>query len=64
MCSAVKSPVNFMVSIKGKSFSRAELAACGVKRLSFGTFFYRKAMAAAEAAAREALEEGAYGFAG
>lgn len=63
VCSAVKSPVNFMVSIPGKSFSRAELADCGVKRLSFGAFFYRKAMAAAEAAAREALEKGTYSFA-
>lgn len=62
VCSAVKIPVNFMVGIPGKSFSRAELAACGVKRISFGTVLYRKAMANAQANAREALEGGTYRF--
>ena len=62
VCSAVKIPVNFMVGIPGKSFSRAELLAAGVKRISFGTVLYRKAMANAQANAREAMESGTYGF--
>jgi 2-methylisocitrate lyase-like PEP mutase family enzyme len=62
VCDAVTRPVNFMIGIPGKSFSRDALAKCGVKRLSFGTSFYRVAMAAAESGAREALEQGSYGF--
>ena len=62
VCVAVNKPVSFMVGLPGKSFSRAELAACGVRRISFGPFFYRKATAAAEAAATEALREGTYNF--
>ncbi len=34
VCAAVKKPVNFMVGIKGKSFTAAELTAAGVKRIS------------------------------
>jgi 2-methylisocitrate lyase-like PEP mutase family enzyme len=44
VCSAVSKPVNFMVGLKGKSFSVAELAAAGVKRISFATSLYRAAM--------------------
>ncbi len=44
VCSAVKKPVNFMVGIRGKSFSVAELAEAGVKRISFGSALYRAAM--------------------
>lgn len=62
VCSALKKPFNFMVGIPGKSFSRAELQAAGVKRISFGTVFYRTAMAAAKEAAQEALQSGTYSF--
>ena len=41
---ALKKPFNFMVGIKGKSFSKAELEAAGVKRISLATSLYRAAM--------------------
>jgi 2-methylisocitrate lyase-like PEP mutase family enzyme len=44
ICSAVPKPVNFMVGIRGKSFSISELAAAGVKRISFASSLYRAAM--------------------
>src|SRR5262249_41059884 len=34
VCKAVSKPFNFMVAIKGKSFSVSELTAAGVKRIS------------------------------
>src|SRR6478735_4778400 len=37
VCAAVSRPFNFMVGIKGKSFSVTELAAVGVKRISLAT---------------------------
>lgn len=64
VCGALAKPFNFMVGIPGKSFSRAQLQACGVKRISFGTVFYRAAMSASRVALREALEHGTYGFVG
>src|SRR6185295_845990 len=44
VCSALKKPVNFMVGIRGKSFSVAELAEAGVRRISLATSLYRAAM--------------------
>jgi 2-methylisocitrate lyase-like PEP mutase family enzyme len=44
VCAAVSAPVNFMVGIKGKSFTVPELVAAGVKRISFGTSLYRAAI--------------------
>jgi 2-methylisocitrate lyase-like PEP mutase family enzyme len=41
---AVSKPFNFMVGIKGKSFSVSELAAVGVRRISLATSLYRAAM--------------------
>src|SRR5437899_3618692 len=46
VCAAVSKPVNFMAGIKGKSFTVAELAAAGVKRISLATSLYRAAMTA------------------
>ena len=43
VCAAVKKPVNFMVGIKGKSFTAAELTAAGVKRISLAASLYRNA---------------------
>ncbi|HET9389450.1 MAG TPA: isocitrate lyase/phosphoenolpyruvate mutase family protein, partial [Steroidobacteraceae bacterium] len=37
VCSAVSRPVNFMVGIPGRSFTFAELAAAGVRRISLAT---------------------------
>jgi 2-methylisocitrate lyase-like PEP mutase family enzyme len=44
-----------MVGMPGQSFSLAELAAVGVKRVSLSTTLYRAAMTGVAAAAREAL---------
>ena len=62
VCAAVSKPVNFMVGIKGKSFSVAELAAAGVRRISLATSLYRAAMTGFLDAAREAKDAGTFGF--
>lgn len=62
VCSAVSKPVNFMVGIKGKSFTVAELAEAGVKRISFAASLYRAAMTGLVNAAREAKEKGTFGY--
>ncbi len=62
LCSAVSKPVNFMVGIKGKSFSVSEIAAAGVKRISLATSLYRAAMTGLIDAAREVLQAGDFGF--
>lgn len=62
VCSAVSKPVNFMVGMRGKSFTVPELAEAGVKRISLSTSLYRAAMSGLIAAAREALEHGTFGF--
>jgi 2-methylisocitrate lyase-like PEP mutase family enzyme len=60
--SAVSRPVNFMVGIKGKSFSVAELAAAGVRRISLATSLYRAAMTAFLTVALEVKDSGQFGF--
>ncbi|HJZ78412.1 MAG TPA: isocitrate lyase/phosphoenolpyruvate mutase family protein [Vicinamibacterales bacterium] len=62
VCGAVSKPINFMVGIKGKSFSVKELAAAGVKRISLATSLYRAAMTGLLDAAREVGEQGEFGF--
>jgi 2-methylisocitrate lyase-like PEP mutase family enzyme len=62
VCSALSKPVNFMVGMPGKSFSVRELAEAGVKRISLATSLYRAAMSGLIAAAREAKEQGTFGF--
>jgi 2-methylisocitrate lyase-like PEP mutase family enzyme len=62
VCSALKKPVNFMVGIRGKSFSVAELAAAGVRRISLSTSLYRAAITGLMAAAREIRETGTFGY--
>jgi len=62
VCSAVTKPVNFMVGIKGKSFSVAELATAGVKRISLATSLYRAAMSGFIDAVREVKEQGTFAF--
>lgn len=62
VCSAVSKPVNFMVGIKGKSFTAAELADAGVKRISFASSFYRAAMTGLVNAAREVKEHGTFHY--
>ena len=62
VCSAVTKPFNFMVGIKGKSFSVAELAGAGVKRISLATSLYRAAMTSLLDAVREVKDTGQFGF--
>ena len=62
VCAAVSKPVNFMVGIKGKSFSVGELAAAGVKRISLATSLYRAAMTGLLEAAREVKDAGQFTF--
>jgi 2-methylisocitrate lyase-like PEP mutase family enzyme len=62
VCSALTKPFNFMVGIKGKSFTVAELEAAGVKRISLATSLYRAAMTGLLDAAREAKEKGTFGY--
>jgi 2-methylisocitrate lyase-like PEP mutase family enzyme len=53
VCAAVHKPVNFMVGIKGKSFTVADFAVAGVKRVSFAGSLYWAAMTGLFNAARE-----------
>jgi 2-methylisocitrate lyase-like PEP mutase family enzyme len=62
VCQSVSRPVNFMVAIRGKSFSVAELAAAGVRRISLATSLYRAAMSGLVDAAREIRESGTFGY--
>jgi 2-methylisocitrate lyase-like PEP mutase family enzyme len=62
VCAAVSKPVNFMAGIKGKSFTVAELAAAGVKRVSLATSLYRLAMTAVVNAGREVKDKGTFGY--
>jgi 2-methylisocitrate lyase-like PEP mutase family enzyme len=62
VCAAVSKPVNFMVGIRGKSFTVAELEAAGVKRISLATSLYRMAMTGLLGAAREVKDTGTFGY--
>ena len=62
VCSAVSKPFNFMAGIPGKSFSVAELAAAGVRRISLATSLYRAAMTGFLDAVREVTDTGQFGF--
>ena len=62
VCAAVSKPFNFMVGIKGKSFTVAELTAAGVKRISLATSLYREAMSGLVNAARELKDKGTFGY--
>jgi 2-methylisocitrate lyase-like PEP mutase family enzyme len=62
VCSAVGKPVSFMVALRGKSFSVAELKDAGVRRISLAGSLYRTAMNAVRSAASEVLEQGTFGY--
>ncbi len=62
VCAAVSKPVNFMVGIKGKSFTVAELTEAGVKRISFASSLHRAAMTGLVNAARELKQSGTFGY--
>jgi 2-methylisocitrate lyase-like PEP mutase family enzyme len=62
VCAAVTKPVNFMVAIRGKSWSVAELEAAGVRRISLASSLWRAAMGGLAEAAREVHEKGTFGY--
>lgn len=62
VCSSLSKPFNFMVGIRGKSFTVAELEAAGVRRISLAASLYRAAMSGLVNAAREAKDSGTFGY--
>ncbi|MBI3824741.1 MAG: isocitrate lyase/phosphoenolpyruvate mutase family protein [Candidatus Rokubacteria bacterium] len=62
VCAALARPFNFMAGIRDKSFTVAELAAAGVRRISLATSLYRAAMSTVVEAAREVKEKGTFGY--
>jgi 2-methylisocitrate lyase-like PEP mutase family enzyme len=62
VCAAVSKPVNFMAGIPHRSFSVAELADAGVRRVSTATSLYRAAFGGFLAAAKELAEHGTFGY--
>ena len=57
-----RSPSTSWPGFRGRSFSTAELAAAGVRRISVASSFYRAAMTALLAAAREVRDTGQFAF--
>jgi 2-methylisocitrate lyase-like PEP mutase family enzyme len=62
VCQSLTKPVNFMVAIRGKSFTARELADAGVRRISLATSLYRAAMTGLAEAAREIRADGTFGY--
>ena len=62
VCSAASRPVNFMAGIRGKTFTVAQLAEAGVRRISFASSLYRAAMTGLVEAASEAKQSGTFGY--
>jgi 2-methylisocitrate lyase-like PEP mutase family enzyme len=62
VCASLSKPFNFMVGIKGKSFTVAELEAAGVRRISLATSLYRAAMSGLLEAGKEIREKGSFGY--
>ena len=63
VCSSVSKPVNVVMGLKGRSFSVAELAEAGVRRISVGSALCRAAYGALFRAAREMKEHGTFAWA-
>jgi 2-methylisocitrate lyase-like PEP mutase family enzyme len=62
VAAALKHPLSFMAGIPGKSFSVAELAAAGVRRISVGGSLYQVAMKAVTQVGQQMLETGRFGW--
>ncbi|HEU0154521.1 MAG TPA: isocitrate lyase/phosphoenolpyruvate mutase family protein [Stellaceae bacterium] len=62
VCGALSRPFNFMAGVRGRSFTVADLAEAGVKRISLATSLYRAAMSGLVDAAREVKERGTFGY--
>ena len=63
VCASVSKPVNVVMGLKGATYSVAELADAGVKRISVGGAFARAALGAFVRAAREVNDKGTFDFA-
>jgi 2-methylisocitrate lyase-like PEP mutase family enzyme len=59
---ALRKPFSFMAGVPGKSWSVAELAGAGVRRISFGSALYEVAMKAVMRAAEPTLKDGRFGW--
>lgn len=62
VCAAVSKPFNFMVGIRGRSFTVADLESAGVRRISLASSLYRAAMGGLLMAAREVKEQGTFTY--
>lgn len=62
VCSSLEKPFSFMVGIKGKSWTVAELEAAGVRRISFATSLFRAAMGGLMEAATEIRQRGTFEY--
>ena len=63
LCRHVDKPVNVVMGLSGPTWSLAELANAGVKRVSVGGSFARAALGALVRAANEVLEQGTFTYA-
>ncbi|MEM7024469.1 MAG: isocitrate lyase/phosphoenolpyruvate mutase family protein, partial [Pseudomonadota bacterium] len=63
LCAAVSKPVNVVVGLSGMSFSIAQLAEVGVRRISVGSTLARLAYGVLIHAGQE-MQAGTFGFAG
>jgi 2-methylisocitrate lyase-like PEP mutase family enzyme len=63
VCSSVTKPVNVVMGLRSGSFSVAELASMGVRRISVGSSLSRAALTGFISAAREMKEHGTFKFA-
>lgn len=63
VCQALTKPINVVMGLPGATFSVAELAAVGVKRISVGSALARLALGSLVQAAREMRSEGTFHFA-
>lgn len=62
VCRAVERPVNVVMGLMGPSYSVAELAAVGVRRISVGGSFARAALGGLVRAAKEVQEQGTFTY--
>lgn len=63
VCKSVRKPVNVIMGFQSASFSVADLAALGVKRISVGSALARAALGAALRGAQEIKDQGTFRFA-
>ncbi|MEW1689812.1 oxaloacetate decarboxylase [Streptomyces sp. NPDC091265] len=62
VCGSVGRPVNVLAGSQNPALGVAELAACGVRRISLGSTLSRAALGGFVRAAREVLDHGTFGF--